>query len=166
MCPQWLGNKLCSTNDCWMEQCHPPEIPQPLDLQICLVNFDLTQTDLNGTALKGTSSRKPKLCDQRNSLHAAMALPGCTFKSSPTLLSDMSHPKFSQNKCVKGVITFSIRLFLSLAKDSTRIKYLFLIQPVHLMMRKPASTRIFITSPVPLCTDLKMQFKNVCRWCY
>lgn len=85
-------------------------------------------------------------------------------QDSPTILSEINPLKFSWNKCLKGVIAFSVRLFLSLSKDSTTIKYLLLIQPTHLMMRKPGSARMFITSGVPLCTDLKMQ--NVCRWCY
>lgn len=35
------------------------------------------------------------------------------------------------------------------------INYLLLIQPTCVMIRKPASTRIFITFPVPLGTDFK-----------
>lgn len=75
-----------SINDCWTEQYCPAKIHNLRDLQICLVTFDLAQTEIQMAqplTWPSSSLRKPQLCGRGNSLQThGMLLPSAQKFSS------------------------------------------------------------------------------------
>lgn len=73
----------------------------------------------------------------------------CTQKSSPLFSMKLTSPWVSLNKCVKGVVTFSLGVLLSLSKGSTGIKDLWILH----FWWEATSIKIPITSWVSPYTD-------------